>query len=179
MSTFFGCGHSKSAENSKSFGCMKGCKICSEKRAEVRRKKAQEDRERLGDLMAQARGEGLSTKQIADRFGVSIVTVQRYAPGDTPEITRDPLYHERAIKRAAEIVCSRPDELTGCVRHPRLVRARWAVMLAMRNRGASLARIGRRLGRDHTTVLYGIRKAQHELSRSNTFSKMFQQVDAA
>lgn len=45
-------------------------------------------------------------------------------------------------------------------RHRALARARWVAMLALHLRGCSSTTIGRLLLRDHTTVLYGLAKAQ-------------------
>ena len=39
-----------------------------------------------------------------------------------------------------------------------IVRARWAVYAGLRDRGWSLPKIGRRLRKHHTTVLYGLRR---------------------
>ena len=50
-------------------------------------------------------------------------------------------------------------QLTGAQRHRGVVRARWAVMLALHRLGWSTVLIGRVLDRDHTTVMYGLRQA--------------------
>lgn len=51
-----------------------------------------------------------------------------------------------------------PELIRGECRQRELVQARWLVMaLAQRCLGYSLPRIGRLMGRDHTTVLHGIR----------------------
>lgn len=41
-----------------------------------------------------------------------------------------------------------------------LVQARWALMVALQWRGLSLKAIARRVKRDHSTVAYGLRKAE-------------------
>ncbi len=175
----FKCGHPRSPENVKQFGILTGCATCYEKRRETRRALAQESRARLAEMMMRARKDGLSTAQIAERFGVSLPTVYRYAPEDAPAFTKDPTFTERAIKAAANAIRIEPADLISPLRTPRLVRARWAVMMAMRNRGVSLPRIGRRFGRDHSTVIYGIQQAELELARSETFRDLFQRVNAA
>jgi len=38
-------------------------------------------------------------------------------------------------------------------------KARWGVMRALRDDGFTLAQIGRWLGRDHTTIMHGLRKS--------------------
>jgi chromosomal replication initiation ATPase DnaA len=44
-------------------------------------------------------------------------------------------------------------------RHASVVRLRWEVMARMRALGWSLPRIGREMGMNHSTVLYGLRRA--------------------
>jgi chromosomal replication initiation ATPase DnaA len=50
-------------------------------------------------------------------------------------------------------------QLTGAQRHKGVVRARWALMVALHLRGWSTVQIGRLLGRDHTTIMYGLKQA--------------------
>ncbi len=75
------------------------------------------------------------------------------------------------VKRAARIIgCTMP-QLKGPSRDGRLVRARWAVMYAMRQRGKSLPQIGRDLGgRDHTTVIHGLKRAEELLTTDEDFA---------
>jgi chromosomal replication initiator protein len=65
----------------------------------------------------------------------------------------------QTLRTAADVFGISLSELTGDSRFTDLVRARWAVMLAMRARGLSTSRIGVALGgRDHTTVIHGLRQ---------------------
>ena len=51
------------------------------------------------------------------------------------------------------------DAMKGHSREPRFAKARYEVMIALRDEGFSLTRIGRNLGgRHHTTILAGLRK---------------------
>jgi len=50
-------------------------------------------------------------------------------------------------------------QLIGAQRHRGVVRARWAVMVALHRRGWSTVQIGRLMGRDHTTVMHGLKQA--------------------
>ena len=59
----------------------------------------------------------------------------------------------------------RPAELMGASRHKMVVRARQEAFAEMRRRGRSLAEIGRFFERDHTTVLYGLRKHEQRIKR--------------
>ena len=49
-------------------------------------------------------------------------------------------------------------DMQGRSRMRPVVRARWALIAALRERGWSLMRIGAFLNRDHTTVLYALRQ---------------------
>lgn len=60
-----------------------------------------------------------------------------------------------AVSRASEI---RVDAISSRSRAAELVRARWAVMKLMRDRGASLPVIGWRMHMDHSTILHGLRR---------------------
>lgn len=51
-------------------------------------------------------------------------------------------------------------DLTGPDRHRPIVRVRWRAMAEMRREGYSLPQIGRALKRDHTTIIYGLRRLQ-------------------
>lgn len=50
------------------------------------------------------------------------------------------------------------DELLGTSRVTHIVRARYALYSAMRDEGLSYSAIGGLLGRDHTTILEGVRR---------------------
>lgn len=50
-------------------------------------------------------------------------------------------------------------DLHGPSRLPHLCRARWDAMHRLRDRGLTLARIGRMLNRDPKTVFHGLRRA--------------------
>ena len=49
-------------------------------------------------------------------------------------------------------------DMQGPRRYRPIVRARWALIAALRERGWSLMRIGAFLNRDHTTVMYALRQ---------------------
>lgn len=134
--------------------------------------------------IAAAFNAGESRQSLAERHGLTvshiykIIRQQNIAP--PPEIMLDPFYSERAIAVAAEIAGANVQQLVSYWRAPKiLVHARWAVMTGMRRRGATLCQIGRRLGRDHQTVLYGLRQARIFSSRSPDFAEMLARVDAA
>lgn len=63
------------------------------------------------------------------------------------------------IARVAKLHDVEPDEITGPSRAPELCEARRSVMLELKAKGWSTPRIGRLLNRDHSTVVYGLRRA--------------------
>ncbi len=74
-----------------------------------------------------------------------------------PAWYRPPHHPPQTIDAACAVFGFSRADLTGNARFAGLVRARWAVMLAMHRRGYSTPRIGRALGgRDHTTVMHGL-----------------------
>ena len=77
-----------------------------------------------------------------------------------PSWYRPPRSANDAVQAAARVFDVTRQEILGADRCHRLCRARWAVMVALRQRGYSLPRIGRALGdRDHTTVMSGLKRA--------------------
>jgi len=60
---------------------------------------------------------------------------------------------------ASEIGCA-PEDVIGRRRNPVFVLARWRVARALRNLGYSLPKIGQQLGRDHTSILNGLRRLE-------------------
>lgn len=78
--------------------------------------------------------------------------------------------HLTLTKRVLAVACDafgvNETELLSPRRYLYLVRARWAVMYALRAAGWSYPRIGKWMGRDHATVINGIHKAR-ELRRSD------------
>lgn len=100
--------------------------------------------------------------------------------GATAAIVGDPLFHQRAIQAAADHMGILPGTVTGPSRKPFVVHARWAVMLALRQRGVPLARIARRLKRScHTTVRHGLASAPYLAQRDPEFAAMCERVEAA
>ena len=94
-------------------------------------------------------------------------------------ISSDPLFFGRAIAVAAGQAGVSREQIMSVRKTTPIVHARYATMLALRRRGMSLPSIGRRLGRDHTTVLYALRRAEHMAATCEVFADLFQKVDRA
>jgi chromosomal replication initiation ATPase DnaA len=61
----------------------------------------------------------------------------------------------RHVAEATEVAVK---DLTGANRSPAAIRARWIAMRALRDRCMPVVSIGKALGRDHTTVIHGLRR---------------------
>lgn len=73
-------------------------------------------------------------------------------------MSQNPPYVDIIAQVAAERRLTRAD-LTGPSKLRYICEARWEAMRRLRERGVSKSTIGRLLNRDHTTVIYGLRKA--------------------
>lgn len=76
----------------------------------------------------------------------------------------------RLVRRAAALFDATPRAVIGASRIKPLVRCRWGIILTLSRRGWSTPRIGHLLGnRDHTTIMYGLRKAANLYCDSPAF----------
>lgn len=88
------------------------------------------------------------------------------------------IYHQtlrRLAIKAAELAEIGVGDIYGPSRSRDIAWTRFAVMSEAQRRGYSLSRIGDALGRDHTSIMHGIRRAQ-ELS--GTDADMRDMLDA-
>lgn len=79
---------------------------------------------------------------------------------------RRPLVVMEILERIAVDFGATAHEILGGRRHRNLVAARMCVAYELREKGYTLQQIGRWLKRDHSTVLYGIRKVDRMLSQA-------------
>jgi len=69
------------------------------------------------------------------------------------------------IRLVAATLGSSRESVCGKSRHPDVVRARWACMVALRRRGLSYPEIGKALGgKEHTTVMHAVDLADNRYS---------------
>lgn len=70
--------------------------------------------------------------------------------------------HKRILREEAERAGIRPEDILGERRLKKIARARQRCMLRMKEElKMSASSIGRKLGRDHSTVLHGIARARN------------------
>ena len=174
----FICGHERTPENSRQHGNGFACVQCAQAAQAMRDQlRAERDDQVRAYVMSgksiddAARHFGISRKMAIKATG-SLDMIRRSA------LIRDPLYAQRALKIAAMEAGARVDQLKQDWRDKPLVYARWAYMTAMHRKGASLGRIGRILGRDHTTVHYGIKQAARLMDKPE-FAALVAKVEAA
>lgn len=179
--TPFPCGHPRTAENEfLAFGYRIQCRTCDQHARDAR---WQALRERNA-AMAAAYEAGEGVPAIAARHKLSVRHTEKILAEQglrlTGNVHDDPLYPTRAIKVAATLAGASIPQLVSYWRAPKeLVHARWCVMAALRERGMSLPQIGRRLNRDHSTVIYGLSQVGTSAARDPAFADMLQQVRAA
>jgi chromosomal replication initiator protein len=91
----------------------------------------------------------------------------------------DLLMPQRALELAAREANSTVSELVSPERLRHLYTVRYAYMAAMSRHGLSTPRIGRRLKRDHTTILHGLKRANELAERSPQFAALVERLAAA
>lgn len=92
------------------------------------------------------------------------------------ETRRAPSFDEAAGVTAAEFGLT-PEEFRSRGQHQRLVRARHAfVMICRENLQESFPRIARYLGRDHTTMMSGYKRAQALMERDKKLREQLQRI---
>lgn len=176
MTRTFKCGHEKAQANIIGSGNRIRCRACHE----TRKAMYAERNKRIGD-MARA---GATICEIADRFGLHRTTVGhivgREGIAAKNPFTDDPAYPRRALEVAAACADSDLARLRSPSRFKCLVRARNAYALAMRERGMSYGAIGRKLNRDHSTVIHGVEIARILMDRGDTaFADIYHKVRKA
>ena len=172
------CGHDFSPSNYRLQGAAHQCLACNQERREAKRA-AMDARD--FKIIAEHRA-GATRDELAAKYGLSPIRIYVIVRDDMVRMNKfadDPTFPQRAMKLAADLSGSHVDELKSHWRDKHLVRARWAVMAAMHERGAGPKAIARRLCRDHSTVKYGLRQVGVFAERSPEFRAMLDQVRAA
>jgi chromosomal replication initiation ATPase DnaA len=67
-------------------------------------------------------------------------------------------------------------DLVSPKRSKHIVEARFALYAALRMRGWSYPRIGRFLGRDHATVMYGVQRAEYIMERHRSYEEKVEKL---
>lgn len=81
------------------------------------------------------------------------------------------------INECARLFGVHSRDLVSDARFGFIIPARFALYKALRLRGWSTAKIGRAIGgRDHSTVLHGIKRAEHMMERDPHFAAIVQQL---
>ena len=71
--------------------------------------------------------------------------------------------HAEIVKEAERLFKVHRRDILGPARYGFVVQVRHAVFLALRLRGNSFPQVGRYLDRDHSTIIYGCRKAEAQM----------------
>jgi chromosomal replication initiation ATPase DnaA len=80
------------------------------------------------------------------------------------------------VKLCADLFDLPSTDLLGRKRNKQAVEARFALYAALRQRGWSYPRIGRFLGRDHASIMYGVRRAEYIMERHRPYEEKVERV---
>jgi chromosomal replication initiation ATPase DnaA len=80
------------------------------------------------------------------------------------------------IKLCATLFGVPVKDLVSPKRSKPIVEARFALYAALRMRGWSYTRIGRFLGRDHATVMYGVQRAEYIMERHPLYEEKVEKI---
>ena len=80
------------------------------------------------------------------------------------------------IEYAAKVFLIKPEELLGHSRKRRFARARFAAYKALYMRSQCYSHVGRWCNRDHSTVRYGIDRAEYYMAREERFRKRVEKL---
>lgn len=76
----------------------------------------------------------------------------------------------RIMKAAADLFDMSVAELDSPARFSYIMPARFAVYKALHLRGWTYSRIGRLLGKDHSTIMYGVSRADYMIERDEEYA---------
>lgn len=170
------CGHPRTPENTMG-GRIPHCRECRNARDMAVKDVTRAKREAIVDDFL----EGIEEAILCVKYGVGAAHIRRVINGD-PRISppaRDPFLGKRAIAAAAKAVGASPEQLFLDWRNKPLVQARWAAMRAMDRAGYSYSQIGRIIKRDHSTIIYGLRRAEYAFQHDPEFAQLCVRVAAS
>lgn len=80
------------------------------------------------------------------------------------------------IAKCSELFKVHPRDLTGDYRFQFILVARFALYKALRMRGWSYPEIGRKFGRDHSTIINGVRRAEYIMATDPGYADKIKQL---
>jgi len=80
------------------------------------------------------------------------------------------------IRLCATLFAVPVEDIMSPKRNQRIVEARFAFYAALRMRGWSYPRIGKFLGRDHATVMYGVQRAEYIMERHPLYKEKVEKI---
>lgn len=84
---------------------------------------------------------------------------------------------QEIINECAKLFGVHPRDLVGNTRFGFLIPARFALYKALRMRAWSTSMIGRAIGgRDHSTILHGLKRAEYMMERDSHYAEAVQQL---
>lgn len=86
------------------------------------------------------------------------------------------LEQQPIVQRCAELFLIAPRDLVGRYRFDFVMRARFALYLALRLQGRSYQNIGKIVDRDHSTIMNGVDRAEWFFKRDSVFAQRVQEL---
>lgn len=83
------------------------------------------------------------------------------------------------VMRASELFCIHPRDLVSDHRFGFLMPARFALYKALRLRGWSFLRIGALMGKDHSTIIHGVKRADYMMERDALYAEKVNELATA
>jgi chromosomal replication initiation ATPase DnaA len=81
---------------------------------------------------------------------------------------------KQIVNKCADLFDLTPEVLVSRKRRKYVTYARFALYTALRRRGWSYLSIGAFLGRDHATIMYGVRAAEYLIERDEEYAEKVQ-----
>jgi chromosomal replication initiation ATPase DnaA len=99
--------------------------------------------------------------------------------GDAPVGRVVPDAGQRVLAIAVDALGRPRAEILGRCRMPGVLRPRWAAMVALRRAGMSYSVIGRRMRRNHTSVIHAVARGEAMAARDAEFAALVDRMVAA
>lgn len=142
------------------------CNACQRKKISLRE---QVGEDRLGDYYL-LRSRGLDRDQAVAHLDAGLPVERKIRNGGAKLTTM------QAVRLVGEAMAITPDEILSASRFSRAVDCRAVVAVVMVNQGASLTQIGRRLNRDHTSILHLRRTFPQRAAKRPVLAKIVETI---
>ena len=166
----FKCGHPREDNTGRNASGRPICAACE--RARKRRQYA-----------AQKAREEAEAARLAERRAALLARETARAAAKTAALTLRILCDKPSVNEIANVTATLFDvsveDMKGRQQRKPLMRPRFAIYLVARQAGHSYPLIGKRLGRDHSSIIYGCKIARQLIDHDPDFAAMVRKINAA